>query len=161
MKLMLFFAGMLVLMLSVMPNQSHASNFFEVPPTLVESAGFFQYNLNDELGIVDPSSYVIRAEISDWSAEIPDFGFETLAMLISGSSKEDSFDSVIGEGVIDGFTMAENGDTFATIFAQPIEGGRGTFSLNVEAMQTPIPTSLILLASGLMGIVGLRKKLGK
>lgn len=162
MKLKLFLAGVVVLMLSVIPVYSGASTILETTGWITESPQGLVFDF-----WLEPSSSC-KATISDLSYEEHGFGFQDLFMSIS--TAKEKFGAIDEAGTIH-FTTGEKGNTyFANIFGLPVEGGRGAgnFGLHVEAFQAsmptspvPIPGSLVLLGSGIMGVVGLRRKFKK
>jgi len=151
-----------VIALSVVPVYSWASSVFKTQGVTgqPEWTGFDFW--------LEPSEY--EAKITDLS--YGNFGLEGLSMSISTVNDVKGFHNV---GSVDGegfFTFSvETGNTyFANIFA----GGTGKwtagiFGFQVQSVHTepissspaPVPTSLLLLGSGLMGMAGLRKKFRK
>jgi hypothetical protein len=162
MKLKMFLAGVVVFVVLVIPVYSGGSTILETTGWITESPQGLVFDF-----WLEPASSC-TATISDLSYEEHGFGFQDLFMSIS--TAKEKFGATDEAGTIQ-FTTGEKGNTyFANIFGLPVEGGRGAgnFGLHIEAVhaslptsQVPIPGSLVLLGSGLMGVVGLRKKFRK
>ena len=105
---------------------------------------------------VTPLDYLLT--FSDLSFA-PDFGFDSLFLTLNTSTE--LIDSLIGPG---SFTFSATlGETyFITVLG---EGGgnfrTGLFGVQVEAPAVPEPATMLLLASGLVGLVGFRRKFRK
>jgi hypothetical protein len=101
----------------------------------------------------DTAPFTYRATLSDLS-EAPVFGFDFLFLSITTAT--DTVDSIVGPG---SFTFAAtSGETyFANIFGTG-GGTVGAGLFGVEVTAVPIPPSLILLGSSLIGLVFLRRR---
>ena len=146
MKLKLFFVSLAIACLLI-PHYAGASTVFETTGWIVGTEG-----LNYEF-VADTAPYTYRATLSDLS-ENPSFGFEYLFLSITTST--DTVDSIVGPG---SFTFAAiPGETyFANIFGTG-GGTVGAGLFGVEVTAVPIPPSLILLGSSLLGLVLLRRR---
>ena len=146
MKLKLILVVMAVVFLSS-PHYAGASTVFETTGWIQETIG-----LNYEF-VADTAPFTYKATLSDLS-EDPFFGFEYLYLSITTST--DTVDSIVGPG---SFPFAAiPGETY---FANILGTGGGTVGaglFGVEVTAVPIPPSLILLGSSVLGLVFLRRR---
>ena len=142
--------AVLVIALFVVPSYTFAATVFETTGWIIDTQGFnFEFT-------ADQSPYTYQATLTDLSL-VPFFGFDTLFLSVTSST--DSLGSFFGPcsftfDVIPGETL------FANVFG--IGGGTqgaGLFGLEVAAV--PIPGAIWLLGSGLIGIVGIKRKFKK
>ncbi len=137
----------LVIALLVIPPYAGASTVFETTDQ-VKFIDFFRYAFT-----ADVAPYTYQVTLSDLSVG-PDTGFRFLFLAVT--SKGEWFGYTFGPGSF--LFTADPGRTyFANIFG--IGGGKtwtGDFGLKVEAV--PIPTTLMLLGSGLLGLICLRRR---
>jgi hypothetical protein len=130
------------------PFYAGASTVFETTGWILDTDG-----LSYEF-LADTAPYTYRATLADLS-EAPNFGFDFLYLSVTTAT--DIVGSIVGPG---SFTYpAVPGETyFANIFG---EGGgnleAGLFGLEIKAI--PVPPSLILLGSSLLGLVFLRRRI--
>jgi hypothetical protein len=134
-------AGLLI------PLNAGASLVFETTGWILETVGL-DYDFD-----ADTAPYTYVATLSDLSVE-PFFGFDFLFLSITTSTE--IVDSIVGPG---SFTFdAIPGETyFANVFGDPggdLEAG----SFGVEVTAVPIPPSLVLLGSAILGLVFLRRR---
>jgi hypothetical protein len=131
----------------LIPHHSGASTVFETTGWILDTDA-----LNYEFD-ADTAPYTYRATLADLS-EDPYFGFEFLFLSITTATS--TVDSIVGPG---SFTFAAvPGETyFANVFGTGSgTAGAGLFGLEVTAV--PIPPSLILLGSSILGLVFLRRR---
>ena len=133
------------------PSYAGASSIvFETTGWITDNQGFiYEFEAS-----VSPFSYT--ATLSDLSTD-PFFGFDFLFLSITTSTSV--IDSIVGPG---SFTFpATSGETyFANIFGTG-GGTTGTGLFGLEIKAVPIPATLMLLASGLIGLAGLRWRIRK
>jgi len=131
----------------LIPHYAGASTVFETTGWITESTGIsFDF-------VADTAPFKYRATLSDLSVD-PFFGFEFLYLSITTSTE--TVDSIVGPG---SFTFAAtSGETyFANIFGTGGGTiGAGLFGINITAV--PIPPSLILLGSSILGLILLRRR---
>jgi hypothetical protein len=138
----------LVVAIFFLPAHAAASTVFETTGWIIGTQGF-----NYEF-VADQTPLTYRVTLSDLS--IPDnFGFEFLYLSITLGSTTFVKD-ITGPG---SFTYeAILGETyFANVFG--VGGGNleaGLFGIEIAAV--PIPTTLILLGSGLLGLIYVRRR---
>lgn len=131
----------------LLPNVAGASLVFETTGWITETTGL-SYDF-----VADTAPYTYLATFSDLS-EDPYFGFEILYLSITTATE--NVKSIVGPG---GFSFkAIPGETyFANVFGTGGgDLGAGLFGLEIKAV--PIPPSLILLGSSLLGLVLIRRK---
>lgn len=145
-----FVAAGLMIALLVIPSYTFASTVFETTGWIVESQGLtFDF-------LADQSPYTYQVTLSDLSVA-PDFGFDYLFLSITSST--DTLDSTVGPGSFT-FDVIPGQTLFANVFGT----GGGTQSaglFGVEVTTIPIPGAIMLLGSGLIGLIGLRRKFKK
>jgi hypothetical protein len=129
------------------PFYAGASTVFETTGWILDTDAL-TYNF-----VADTAPYTYRATLADLS-EAPYFGFDFLYLSITTAT--DTVDSIVGPG---SFTFpAVPGETyFANVFGDA--GGdmqAGLFGLEIKAV--PIPPSLILLGSSVLGLVLIRRR---
>ena len=146
MKLKLWLVSLAIACLLI-PQYAGASTVFETTGWIQETTG-----LNFEFH-ADTAPFTYRATLSDLS-EDPFFGFDFLFLSITTAT--DTVDSIVGPG---SFTFAAiPGETyFANIFGTG-GGTVGAGLFGVEVTAVPIPPSLILLGSSVLGLVLLRRR---
>jgi hypothetical protein len=131
----------------LLPNVAGASLVFETTGWITETTG-----LSYEF-VADTAPYTYLATFSDLS-EDPFFGFDFLYLSITTAT--DPVDSIVGPGSFS-FPAIPGETYFANVFGTG--GGdveAGLFGLEVTAV--PIPPSLLLLGSSLLGLVLIRRK---
>jgi hypothetical protein len=131
----------------LIPLSAGAATVFETTGWIQETTGLaFDFD-------ADTAPFTYRATLSDLS-EDPVFGFDFLYLSITTAT--DTVDSIVGPGTFS--FLAIPGETyFANVFGTG--GGdvdAGLFGVEVTAV--PIPPSLILLGSSLIGLVFLRRR---
>jgi hypothetical protein len=134
----------------LIPFSAGASTVFETTGWILETTGLtFEFD-------ADTAPYTYRATFSDLSTA-PFFGFEFLFLSITTAT--DNVGSIIDPFGTESLTFtAIPGETyFANIFGTGGGTvGAGLFGLEVTAI--PIPPSLILLGSSVLGLVFLRRR---
>ena len=146
MKLKLFLVSLAIACLLI-PHYAGASTVFETTGWIQETIG-----LNFDF-VADTAPYTYRATLSDLS-EDPLFGFDFLYLSITTATG--TVDSIVGPGSFP-FAAIPGETYFANIFGTGGGTvGAGLFGLEVTAV--PIPPSLILLGSSLLGLVLLRRR---
>jgi hypothetical protein len=128
----------------------------------VANVGDIVFEVTDWIVLIDGLSYDFVANVAPYEylvtlsdlSEAPTFGITFIYLAISTST--DFIDSTFGPG---SFTFtADPGETyFVNVFG--IGGGElftGLFGVNITAV--PIPTSLLLFGSGILGLVFLRRR---
>jgi hypothetical protein len=135
----------------LIPLSANASTVFETTGWILEKTG-----LNFEFD-ADTGPFTYSVTLSDLS-ETSNFGFEFLYLSITTAT--DHVGDIINPDGSESFTFdAIPGETyFANIFGTP--GGEleaGLFGLEVKAV--PIPSSLILFGSSILGMVLLRRRM--
>jgi hypothetical protein len=101
----------------------------------------------------DQSPYTYQATLADLSIS-PIFGFDYLFLAITSTTT--SYGSIVGPGSFI-FDVVPNELLFANVFG--IGGGDTGFGLfGVQVTTVPVPGAVWLLGSGLVGLVGLRRK---
>ena len=146
MKLKLFLVSLAIACLLI-PQYAGASTVFETTGWIQETIG-----LNFDF-VADTAPYTYRATLSDLS-EDPLFGFDLLYLSITTATG--TVDSIVGPGSFP-FAAIPGETYFANIFGTGGGTvGAGLFGLEVTAV--PIPPSLILLGSSLLGLVLLRRR---
>jgi len=145
-KLKLFLVSLAIACLLI-PHYAGASTVFETTGWIQETIG-----LNFDF-VADTAPYTYRATLSDLS-EDPLFGFDFLYLSITTATG--TVDSIVGPGSFP-FAAIPGETYFANIFGTGGGTvGAGLFGLEVTAV--PIPPSLILLGSSLLGLVLLRRR---
>ena len=120
---------------------------FETTGWIIESGGVS----NPFIADVAPFTYLVT--LSDLS-ELPSFGFDYLYLSITTATE--TIDSIVGPGQFT-FTAMPGETYFANVFGV----GAGDFEtglFGVEIKAVPIPASAMLLGSGLLGLVLVRRK---
>ena len=146
MKLKLFLVSLAIACLLI-PHYAGASTVFETTGWIQETIG-----LNFDF-VADTAPYTYRATLSDLS-EDPLFGFDFLYLSITTATG--TVDSIVGPGSFP-FAAIPGETYFANIFGTGGGTvGAGLFGLEVTAV--PIPPSLILLGSSVLGLVLLRRR---
>ena len=146
MKLKLCWVVLAIVLLSS-PHYADASTVFETTGWIQETTGLtFDF-------VADTAPFTYTATLSDLS-ETPIFGFDFLYLSITTSTG--IVDSIVGPGTFS--FLATPGETyFANVFGTGGGTvGAGLFGLEVTAV--PIPPSLILLGSSILGLVLLRRR---
>ena len=140
---------LLVIVLFLVPGYSGASTVFETAAWITDDEG---EGLVYEF-VADKTPLTYRATISDLSVA-PAFGLDDIFLSVSTSTSVLAYRS--GEGSID-FDVVEGNTYFANVFAKAAgAAGAGNFGLLIQAV--PIPPALILLGSGLIGLIALRRR---
>ena len=139
--------SILIIALFLTPSYLSASTVFETTDR-VKGIDFFRYSFT-----ADIEPYTYQATLSDLSVG-PDTGFRFLFLAVT--SKRELLGYTNGPGSFL-FPVDPGRKYFANIFG--IGGGKswtGDFGLKIEAV--PIPPSLMLLGSGLLGLIYLRRR---
>jgi hypothetical protein len=136
---------------------AHASTVAYSQTSFVIGFGTF----ND--GFTVPVDGEYQAEIVDFADDNlfdPFDPFDTLLLAITTTSPLGLIDSVDGAGSFGTFTFA--GDTDANYVANiaAVAGKSGIGLFGVEVTLVPIPQTLLLLGSGLFGLLIVRRKRG-
>ena len=145
----------LLIALLVFPTLAAASTstVFETTGWITESEGLV-YNFT-----ADTAPFLYKATITDLSID-PYFGFDFLFLSISTAVDVIDFlvvDLNVGQGSFT-FDAVPGTSYFANVFGTGAgQQDSGNFGLLIQGV--PIPTSLMLLGSGLFGIVLLRRKM--
>lgn len=132
------------------PSYAVASIVFETTGWIIGSDGL-SYEFQ-----ADQSPYTYQATFSDLS-ESPFFGFDFLYFSVTSST--DTLDSIVGPGSFT-FDVIPGQTLFANVFGTG--GGNleaGNFGVQISTI--PVPGAMWLLGSGLIGLVGLRRKFRK
>ena len=147
MKLKLFLVSLAIACLLI-PHYAGASTVFETTGWIQETIG-----LNFDF-VADTAPFTYKATLSDLS-EAPFFGFDFLFLSITTST--DTVDSIVGPGSFS-FAAIPGETYFANIFGTG-GGTVGAGLFGVEVTAVPIPPSLILLGSSLLGLVLFRRRM--
>lgn len=137
-----------VVLVLMMPPCLGATTVFETTGWII-GAGGENYDF-----VADQAPYTYQATLSDLS-EAPVFGFDFLYLQISTAT--DTIDSITGPGSFL-FTAVPDETYFANVFGNASDGGANAGLFGVEVTAVPIPTTLMLLGSGLVGLVVVRRK---
>ena len=142
--------AMLAIMLFVIPSSAGATTVYETTGWITETEGV----VLDFTADISPYTYV--ATITDLSVS-PYFGFDFIFLSISRATELiDSLYVEGGHGSI-AFDVLPGETIFANIFG---DGGglfdSGNFGLQINAV--PIPPALMMLGSGLLAIVALKRR---
>jgi hypothetical protein len=144
------FLLMLIIAVFLVPACASASIVFETTGWITGSEGL-TFNFT-----ADQSPYTYQATLTDLST-VPYFGFDFLFLSVTSSTE--ILASIIGPGSFT-FPVEAGKLYFANVFGTG--GGEmdaGLFGLEITTV--PIPGSVWLLGSGLIGIVGIRRKFKK
>ena len=131
----------------LIPHYAGAATVFETTGWIQESTGL-QFDF-----IADTPPFTYRATLSDLSTA-PFFGFDFLFLSITTST--DTVGSIVGPGSFD-FAAIEGKKYFANVFGTG-GGTQGAGLFGVEIKAVPIPPSLILLGSSVLGLVIFRRR---
>jgi len=144
--LLIFFV---VLILS--PAFVSASVVYEQSVWITGTQGF-----NFDLPDLTPGSY--KSTLTNMSVENePFFGFDFLGLIVSTGSETLGYIFKPGSFFFE-VTPSSGTNFFANIFGD----GSGLFDTGlagIEISKVPIPATLILFASGLVGLIGIRRKI--
>jgi hypothetical protein len=148
MRMKLLMAMLLILVLA-MPPSAEATTVYQATGWLTGSEGagvVFDFD-------ADVSPYTYVATLTDLSVE-PYFGFDFLFLSITTAT--DTMGSIVGPGKIS-FVAIPDETYFANIFG--IGGGDvGTGSFGLKVTAVPIPPALMMLGSGLLAFVALKRR---
>jgi hypothetical protein len=148
------FLVMLSIAFFLVPTFVNAAIIFETSEFITESEGIIHEFMVD----IEPTACV--ATITDLSEDL--LGFEYLYLSISTSLE------VLGEtdtndpGGLEpiSFTAHKGTQYYANVFGVGAgEYETGNFGLQIVGSAVPIPTTLFLLGSGLIGLIGLRRRI--
>jgi hypothetical protein len=131
----------------LIPNSIGASTVFETTGWILETDAL-TYDF-----VADTAPFTYRATLSDLS-EAPFFGFDFLYLSITTAT--DTVDSIVGPGSFT-FAAIPNEKYFANVFGTG--GGTqdaGLFGLEIKAV--PIPPSLLLFGTSLLGLAFLKRR---
>ena len=152
MKKMKLLMAMLAIMLFVIPSSAGATTVYETTGWITGTEGV----VFDFTADISPYTYV--ATITDLSVS-PYFGFDFIFLSISRATElidALGVDLDIGHGSI-AFDVLPGETIFANIFGVGVgDFGSGNFGLQINAV--PIPPALMMLGSGLLAIVALKKR---
>jgi len=149
------FLVMLSITFFIVPAFANAAIIFETSEFITESEGIVYEFVVD----IEPSAACV-ATITDLSEDL--LGFEYLYLTISTSSE------VLGEtythdpGGLEpiNFIAYPGIQYYANVFGFGSgEYKTGNFGLQIVGSPVPIPTTLFLLGSGLIGLIGLRRRI--
>lgn len=137
----------MLIVLFVIPSYTSAT-------TVYETVGWIEGTQGLSLPFqADQSPYTYQATLADLSIS-PIFGFDYLFLAITSTTT--SYGSIVGPGSFI-FDVVPNELLFANVFG--IGGGDTGFGLfGVQVTTVPVPGAVWLLGSGLVGLVGLRRK---
>lgn len=148
MKSRFFLCVLAVILFLMMPPCLGATTVFETTGWIIDTGG-------DNFDFVaDQGPYTYQATLSDLSVS-PFFGFKFLFLQISTATENVGYIEELGS-----FTFtAEPGETYyANVFGTAGGGYVNAGLFGVEVSTIPIPATLILLGSGLVGLLALRRK---
>jgi hypothetical protein len=101
----------------------------------------------------DTSPYTYEATLSDLSVA-PYFGFDFLFLSISSSTE--LIDSILGPGSMI-FDATPGQKLFANIFGTGGgQLGAGNYGLRISSV--PVPSALLLLGTGLLALIGIKRR---
>jgi len=141
--------AILVITLFVIPSQAPASTVFETTGWTIGTQGF-----NYEF-IADQTPLTYNVTLSDLS-EAPFFGFDFLYLSITLGGT--IVDSIIGPGSFT-FEAVPNATYFANVFGTGSgQANAGLFGIEINTAAIPIPTTLMLFGSGLLGLIYVRRR---
>jgi hypothetical protein len=142
-----FILAIFVVVFFIIPTNAPASTVFETTGWIIGTQGFNYEFVADQT----PLTYIVT--LSDLS-ESPFFGFSFLYLNITLGGT--TVDSIVGPGIFE-FTAVPNETYFANIIGTGAgTAGAGLFGIEITAV--PIPTSLMLLGSGLLGLIYVRRR---
>ena len=150
MKSRLFLCVLAVILFLMMPPCLGATTVFETTGWIIGPLpGAYNFDF-----VADQSPYTYKATLSDLS--ILPFGFDVLFLQISTAT--DSVGSIFDHGSFT-FTAVPDETYYANVFGVASEESiynAGLFGVEVTAI--PIPATLMLLGSGLVGLLVLKRK---
>ena len=147
MKSRFFLCVLPVILLLMVPPCLGATTVFETTGWIIDTEGdSFDF-------VADEGPYTYQATLSDLS-ESPFFGFEFLYLMISTATG--TVGSIDAPGSFT-FTAVPDETYYANVFGNA--GGKyNTGLFGVEVTTIPLPATLMLLGSGLVGLLALRRK---
>jgi hypothetical protein len=147
-----FILAVLIALVFLMPSYAGASPVEDFGHIVFETTGWIIGTDGVSLPFVaDVAPFTYRVTLSDLS-ESPNFGFDFLFLAITTATE--TIGSIIGPGQFT-FTAIPGQTYFVNVFG--VGGGdfdTGLFGVEIAAI--PIPTSLLLFGSGILGLVLLR-----
>lgn len=148
MKSRAFLCVLAVILVLMMPPCLGATTVFETTGWIIGNGG-------DNFDFVaDQAPYTYQATLSDLS-EVPYFGFDFLYLMISHGTE--TVGSITTSGSFT-FTAVPDDTYFANVFGTAGGGSINAGLFGVEVTAIPIPTTLMLLGSGLLVLIGLRRR---
>ncbi len=144
----------LIAMVLLFHNFATASTVKDVGDIVFETTGWIIGidGKNDQF-VADVEPYTYLVTLSDLS-EAPSFGFEFLYLSITTAA--DFIDSIVGPGSFT-FTAIPGETYFVNVFGVG-DGNFFTGLFGVEIAAVPIPPSLLLLGSGLLSLIIVRRR---
>lgn len=140
-----------VMAVILFPTFTNASVVYEQSLWITGTQGF-----NFDLPDLSPGSY--KSTLTNMSVENePFFGFDFLGLIVSTGSETLGYVFEPGSFFFE-VTPSSGTNFFANVFGD----GSGLFDTGlagIEISKVPIPATLVLFGSGLVGLIGIRRKI--